>query len=112
MKSNRLVRSLFFLSIIFLEACVWVDLKPGGQSVRVVNASESPRCKRVGHVTSETTAEIIGIPRDGESVNNELTRIARNQAADMGGNAVLAIGPVRNGSQNFDVLRCPRSSSK
>ena len=87
-------------------ACTWVDLKPKGQEVRVVSASEIGRCKMIGHVTSNTTASVVYIPRDDDSVNEELERLARNYAGEMGGNAIVPTGPAHDGEQSFNVYHC------
>ena len=103
---------LVLLAPLGLTACVWVDLTPGGQSVRVLEAKDGSTCKRIGTVTAETSHEMAGIPRDGESLNNELTRIARNHAAELGGNAIRAQGVSRLGAQRFDVFRCPAAGGR
>jgi hypothetical protein len=95
-----------------LSGCVWVDLNPKGESVKVLTQSEASKCSRIGHVESTTAADVIGIPRDDESINNELTRLARNHAGEMGGNAVLAVGQVQNGTQTFNVFRCSKALSR
>lgn len=104
--------SLLVSISLLLKACVWVDLNPGAQSVKVVSAGEASRCKKVGHVIAQTSTDVIGIPRDGESMNDELTRIARNQAPGLGGNAVFANGAMKDGVQHFDVMRCPLKNQK
>lgn len=100
-----------FVSVV-LSGCVWVDLNPKGEEVKVLTAGEASRCKRIGHVESNTAAEIAGIPRDDESLNNELTRLARNHAGELGGNGVVAIGKPKDGQQSFNVYRCPASSTR
>lgn len=95
-------------SALFLgqAACTWVDLKPQGQDVRVVSASEAKPCKKIGHVTSNTTAAVAYIPRDDDSVHEELRRLARNYAGEMGGNAIVPTGPAHDGEQSFNVYHC------
>ena len=101
-----------FLVLLGVAGCVWVDLTPGGQGVRVLDVQSAKGCKKLGTITAETTPDVAGIPRDGESLNNELTRIARNHAAGLGGNAILALGPSQNGSQRFTAYRCPQGSAR
>jgi hypothetical protein len=64
------------------------------------------RCKKIGHVTSITLAEVSYIPRDDESVHTELSYLGRNYAGGMGGDAIVPTGPVANGEQSFNVYRC------
>ena len=108
---QRWVR-LILMAPLGLTACVWVDLTPGGQAVRVLESKDGKNCRRIGVVTAETSSDIAGVPRDGESLNNELTRIARNHAAELGGNAIRAEGVTRPGVQRFEVFRCPSSGGR
>ena len=112
MRSIALASMLVPLVSATLSGCVWVDLKPKGEEVKVLTAQEASRCKRIGHVESTTAAEIAGIPRDEESLNNELTRLARNHAGELGGNGVVAIGTPKEGQQTFNVYRCPAASTR
>lgn len=106
MRTMRCFLTIIGLAAVTLSGCVWVDLDPKGEQVKVLTATEASRCKRIGHVDSNTAPDIAGIPRDGESLNNELTRLARNHAAELGGNGVVAIGSQKNGQQSFNVFRC------
>ncbi|GAB6046318.1 hypothetical protein JCM19379_01400 [Methyloparacoccus murrellii] len=84
----------------------WVDLKPQGQGVRILTERDVRTCKRIGHVTSTTTASVAYLPRDDESVQEELRRLSRNYAGAMGGNAIVPTGPAANGEQSFNVYHC------
>ena len=110
MRFMRLSATHFVFLTTMLSGCVWVDLNAKGEAVRVLTPSEAARCKRIGHVESSTTADIAGIPRDDESLNDELTRLARNHAGELGGNGVVAIGKPQNGQQSFNVYRCQATS--
>jgi hypothetical protein len=89
-----------------ISGCAWVDLKPQGQNVRIVTERDVKQCKQIGHVTSNTTATLAYIPRDDESVHEELRRLGRNYAGDMGGNAIVPTGSPVNGEQSFNVYHC------
>ena len=106
---QRAMMGAMIAASVLQSSCVWVDLNDKGQSVRVMTSNDIGRCSKIGHVTSNTSADVAGIPRDDESLNNELTRLARNYAGEMGGNAVVAIGAPKDGTQNFNVYRCPAS---
>ena len=111
--SNFVFRcSIVALLMTFFSGCVWVDLNDKGKNVQVLTPSEAGRCTKIGHVTSNTTADVAGIPRDDESLNNELTRLARNYAGDMGGNAVVAVGKIQGGVQTFNVYKCPSAGRR
>lgn len=112
MRSMLLPSSLVTVLTVVLSGCVWVDLNAKGEGVKVLTPAEASRCKRIGHVESTTAADIAGIPRDDESLNNELTRLARNHAGELGGNGVVAIGKPQNGQQSFNVYRCQGTSAR
>lgn len=107
MTMARRLRS--FASLVFIGAlagCAWVDLKPQGEKVRVLSAQEVGRCKPVGQVTVSTVATLGFIVRDRSSVQEEVNRLARNNAGSMGGDTVVANGPLVEGEQPFKVYRC------
>lgn len=89
-----------------LAACTWVELKPQAEKVRVLSPYEVGRCKLLGNVTSNTAATIGFIARGKSTVQEELYRLARNHAAGMGGDTVVAKGPMMEGEQSFNVYRC------
>ena len=86
--------------------CAWVDLKPQGEKVRVLSPQEVGRCKLLGHVTADTTATIGFIARSKSAVQEEVNRLARNNAGGMGGDTVVPKGPMLEGEQSFNVYRC------
>ena len=98
--------SILVAASTLLPACAWVDLKPQGEKVRVLAAQEVGRCKEIGRVTTSTAAKVGFIARGKDTVQEEVYRLARNNAAAMGGDSVVAIGPLVDGEQPFKVYRC------
>lgn len=94
------------LSIALLPACTWVKLTEEGESVTVV-ASVPDSCKRLGSTTSSTKADLASIDRSSKKVATELTTLARNSAAKMGGDTISAESEVSDsGEQTFGIYRC------
>ncbi len=89
-----------------LSGCAWVDLKPQAEKVRVLAMQEVGRCKELGRVSAVTAAKIGFISRPRETVLVEVRRLASNNAADMGGDTIVAVGPLVDGEQAFRVYRC------
>ena len=87
-------------------ACTWVDLKPRGEKVRVLAVEEVGSCREVGRVSAVTAAKIGFIARGKDTVQEEVYRLARNNAGDMGGDTIVAAGPLIDGEQPFRVFRC------
>jgi hypothetical protein len=86
--------------------CSWVSLTPGGEKVRVLEPEEVGTCRLLGKTTATTSAAVAGIGRSFPKVLEELERLARNSAADMGGDTIVPEGRVEDGRRTFGVYRC------
>ena len=85
----------------------WVKPNDAGARVRVaLSQDDVAACERVGDATATTTDRVLGVPRVKDVVVGELTALAQNRAAEMGGDTVVAEGPVSHGTQRFAVYRC------
>jgi hypothetical protein len=91
---------------VALTGCTWVDVKPQGEKVRVLTPQEVTHCRLLGRVTSNTAASVLVFVRGREKVQEEVYRLARNNAGDMGGDSVVPTGPLIEGEQSFNVYRC------
>lgn len=100
---NKLIVAVLCLAI---SACAWVKLSPGGEKVRVLEASEVATCKELGNTTASLMAKVAGINRNEEKVAKELEMLARNAAAKMGGDTVVAVSAVEDGQRTFAVYQC------
>lgn len=88
--------------------CTWVKLAPGAEGVRVAEPSATAACERVGTTKARTKSSVGIFPRSDEKVATELETLARNDAPELGGNTVVAEGPVdEEGVQRFGVYACP-----
>ena len=97
--------ALFALS---LSAC-WVQLTPEGANVELVgDASRVASCTRVGRANVQTLGKIIVVERGGQRLQDELLTLARNEAADLGGDTVVPESLMANGAQVFGVFKCSR----
>ena len=95
------------LLLVGLTACTWVKLTSEGENVNVINSPDSA-CERVGRTTSVGKANVASFDRNSDKVATELATLARNHGANMGGNAIVAEGPVtEEGEQTFTVYNCP-----
>lgn len=96
---------------LLAPACTWAPLRSGGEAVAVVG--EKADCVEVGQSTARTRARIGPFRRNAAKVRTELETLARNEAGNLGGDAILAIGAPVDGEQRFLVLRCadPTSTS-
>jgi hypothetical protein len=86
-------------------ACTWVKPTAGGAQVREATAADVAGCEEIG-TASGTTQASVGLPRDKEIVRSEQVTLARNQAAVIGGDTIVANGPPQGGMLAFIVYRC------
>ena len=99
-------RCLLLATVALSSACTWVDLSQQGEKVRVLDATEVSSCKLLGQTTSNTTAKVAGVRRHDNAINYELVALARNAAARMGGDTIVAEASESDGHQTFLVYRC------
>lgn len=90
-----------------VSACTWVPLSPEGEAVKVLDASETANCERLGQTTSRVVNKVGFLKRKESQKAVELETLARNEAASMGGNAIVAATEELEGQQRFIVYRCP-----
>ncbi len=68
-----------------------------------------PACEKLGATHSKTSDTVWIFARSDRKVKAELETLARNEAAEMGGNVIVPRGPVSvDGRRSYDVYRCPR----
>jgi len=89
-----------------LTACTWVDMTAQGEKVRVLSAEEVTACKRVGKTNVMTAAKVAGMERHAFKITEELNALARNSAAEMGGDTVVPVGEPVDGRQVYEVYHC------
>ena len=104
MKKRRIVWVCALL-LCAATACTWVKPTTGGAQVREATASEVAGCELIG-TASGTTQAAVGLPRNKEVVRDEQVTLARNQAAVIGGDTIVASGQPQGGTQAFNVYRC------
>lgn len=97
--------SLLLLATI-LAGCTWVDATPQGERVRLVPADRVADCEKLGDISTFTKADVAGLDRNAEKVRQELNTLARNEAADMGADTIVAASSVSEGRRDYVVYRC------
>lgn len=93
------------LTALLLGGCTWVPLSDAGAGVHQATAAQVANCRQVGTVSS-STQDRIGFQRSRGKVGEELVVLARNEAASIGGDTIVAVGPPVDGRQDFTVYRC------
>ncbi len=114
----RLLLCLVTIGITAI-GCRMVTLNEGAGEVIVLadpdsDASEEEKaiastCEELGRTRVSVLGKMGFIERNPEKVARELDTMARNAAADLGGNAVVATEGIADGGRRYLVLRCPSS---
>lgn len=97
---------VLLLGSLALVACTWVEPSEQGKSVILVTPAHVTNCQPLGTVTSSTKDSVGFVDRSEKKVAAELLDLARNKAASMGGDTIVAEGPARDGSQTFLLYKC------
>ncbi|MCP3689763.1 MAG: DUF4156 domain-containing protein [Gammaproteobacteria bacterium] len=105
MKLNLRLAAIAGLSI-FIGSCATVKLSDGGDKTRILTPGEVTSCRLLGMTNSSVTASALGVPRPVETIEKELTTIARNSAANMGGDTIVPFTVAAEGQQSFQVYKC------
>ncbi len=105
-RSGRRCEWLWVGSLLLVAGCSFVELKPQALKVRTLASQEVRSCKHLGKVTATTLAEVGPIPRSVDDVSEELENLARNHAASMNGDTIVAVSPLTSGERTYAVYRC------
>ena len=100
---------LLVLTLVILQGCTWVKLDAAGEQVRVVEKQHVQHCQRLGKTTVSVKSTVVGVERKQEAMQQELEILARNNAADIQGDTIVAISEIEDGSRVYDIYRCKQA---
>lgn len=96
------------LGTLLMSGCSWVELRPEAVDVSVVTSDAVEQCSYKGIVQAQTKASVGFYERSAETIQKELTTLARNQAAVLGANRLVPDSVINtDGSQRFKSYLCP-----
>ena len=102
----RKLTAFILIGVLPFSCGNWVQVTSSGSSVRLLTIQEAEDCDRIGSTRAQTLGSVVGLERGAERLQDELSRIARNEAGDMGGNAVVPESLISDGRQSFGVYFC------
>ena len=102
----RIPLLLTMLLPVVTTGCTFVTLKPSAERVLVLSQERVRNCKQLGTTRVTTMIKFGIIARSDDTVGEELARLARNNAVDMGGDTVSPLSKIDNGEQSFGIYRC------
>jgi hypothetical protein len=85
-----------------------VKVTEGGEAVRVATPGEVATCESKGRTHAQTTDRVVIFARRDPPIQLELESLARNEAAQMGGDTIVPATAIEGGRQTFDVYRCAK----
>jgi len=97
---------LIIIASISLTACTWVQPSSNAMQVRVLYHAQVEHCKNIGRTTVSVLDSIAFIPRSATQVSEELETLARNSAAEIDADSVVAISKVIDGEQVYNIYQC------
>lgn len=104
---KKLNTSLIGIMTLSIAACSFVKLNSNAQNVTVQPQSNTfANCKSLGSTTASLWSKASTFQSD-EKMESELDTLARNEAATMGGNTVVAESEITNGQRSYKVYNCP-----
>jgi hypothetical protein len=103
-------RSIAVILVALASAgCQMIPIDEGSADVRVLEAAGSAGCERLGNTKVKVLDKVLFVGRSEEKMARELAQLARNEAVEMSGNAVVPEGDIEKGSRPFGIYRCPDS---
>ncbi len=98
------------LVVAGLAACAWVKPTAQGEQVRVLTADAVASCADAGTTHVSVLDKLGKLRRSEGKVAAELETLARNSAAQLGGNVVVPVTDIVDGAQSFAVYHCEPGS--
>ncbi len=94
------------LGAVFAGGCAWVSPNMDSQWVTLVKPQAIANCQQIGETRSKTLTKVVLVGRSAQKQQNELITLAKNQAAVMSGDTIVAKGDMKDGEQTFKVYDC------
>ncbi len=95
--------SLFILMIALTACSKVVDIKPGSEKVSVADKNLVGQCVSKGKVTVSVTSKVGFYTRDVETVEGNLTQLAKNSAVEEGANTIVRGASSSFGERQFEL---------
>lgn len=93
-------------ALALLGGCTYVKEQPGAEDVTVLDQGRAEKCNKVGQTKVSVSTQVGFIARGESAIRKDLQILARNSAADIGGDTVAALSEISNGQQTFGIYDC------
>jgi len=95
------------LLAIVLIGCAGPGRQRPADRVRVVTAEQLHGCTNVGFAHVSVVDKLQQLQQVDGALAEKLVSLAGNSAAQLGGNAIVEMTNIVDGSQSFAVFKCP-----
>ncbi|MEM7097400.1 MAG: DUF4156 domain-containing protein [Pseudomonadota bacterium] len=102
---QSIIRTSAATICLAVAGCTFVSLSEKGADVVQMQPADVLNCTTVGVVSTSTQDKVV-ISRGDAKVREELLVLARNQAGELGANAIVPIDQPIEGKQNFRAYQC------
>ena len=107
---KMLINTLLLGSLMSISACSFVSLNSDAENITVsTNSSTLTNCKFLGNTNVSLWSKADTF-QSNEKVEDQLNTLARNQAAALNGNTVIAKSAISNGQRTYAVYNCPTTT--
>lgn len=86
--------------------CTYVKLSPEAEEIELLKAERVQDCDRLGQTRVSVAQNVGFIARGDRAIREDLLVLARNSAAEMGGDTITRESEIQNGRQTFGVFDC------
>ena len=94
-------------ALVLVSACTWVKPVAEAEKIGLVKPAVAQHCNKLGVTTVKVKDDLGPISRSEKKVQQELITLAKNDAAVMGGDIIVAESTVSDGRQKFSIYKCP-----
>lgn len=91
---------------VLVSGCSFVKLSPHADDVLVLKPHQTRECEQLRRSSSQVLDKVWFVNRNRERMAEELETLARNTAAELGGNAVVVDSEIEAGRQRFIIYNC------
>ncbi len=93
-------------SIAVVSGCSVIEPLPGSEAVNLITEDQARNCKLMGEASAQVLDKIGFIERQDDPVEKNLETLGKNEAVKLGGNAILPLGDIEEGTRRFAVYLC------
>lgn len=105
MRKNKLFL-IIAISASFLSGCSVLQPLPAAKNISILQKSQVESCIHLADTHVKTLNKVGIFYRNSRDMQEELLILAKNQAVELKGNAIVQISPMENGETDFAIYHC------